>query len=156
MIKKNISASAFLVNESRAKAEQLSLDSYAKLWVDASVRDLWNLFSKEVYLNDPQALAVRNRFFLGCLNRFFAENPQGVFINIAAGFTSYPYLMDCPVQAIEVDLPGVVEYKKKKVKEFREAGSLPWRDIAYVAADLNCPKGREALYSELSQKIRCS
>lgn len=154
MIERTLSASAFIVNESRARAEALSLDSYAKLWVDDDVRKLWCLFRDEVYAQDPQALAARNRFFLECADSFFTGNPHGIFINIAAGFTSYPYLMENPVETIEIDLPAVVEYKKKKTREFRTAGYLPDRDVTYLACDLNTGKGIEAIVPTLSEKTK--
>lgn len=153
MIEKSISDSAFLVNESRARSEHLSLDIYAKLWVDDPVRELWCRFNREVYSKDPRALAVRNRFFLKRLEIFFKTHPQAVFLNIAAGFTSYPYLMNQEVEVVEVDLPRVVEYKKDKVKEFISAGNLPGRKITYIAADLNCLEQRNALFSQLHRTL---
>ncbi|WDP91460.1 MAG: class I SAM-dependent methyltransferase [Desulfobacter sp.] len=151
MIQKTISDSAFLVNESRARSEALSLDIHAKLWVDQPVRELWQRFNDEVYDEDPRALAVRNRFFLEQLNLFFKDHPNGAFINIAAGFTSYPYLVDQPVKTIEIDLPRVTAYKKNKVKEFIAAGDLPCRDITWIPADLNRPEDREDLFTELER-----
>ena len=78
MLEKTLSASAFIVNESRARAEDLSLDSYAKLWVDEDVRKLWRKFREEVYGTDTQALAVRNRFLLRAVNEFFKQNCMGI------------------------------------------------------------------------------
>ena len=153
-MEKDISASAFLVNESRARNEALSLDIHAKLWVDEDVRKLWTQFNDEVYNRDPRAMAVRNRFFLGRLNDFFSRHPGGLFLNIAAGFTSYPYLMDPRVETVEVDLPDVVTYKSRRVKEFQEAGQLPRRRVCFLAADLNSDPGRRALEASLAGIIR--
>lgn len=153
MIKRTLSASAFIVNESRARAEDLSLDVYAKLWVDDDVRALWRLFENEVYQDDPRALAVRNRFFMEAVNTFFRDNPNGIFVNVAAGFTAYPFLMDTPVQTIEIDLPAVVEYKRAKVLEWMEQERLPRRDVIYMAGDLGTGKGRKAIETALSRAI---
>ncbi len=154
MLEKTLSASAFIVNESRARAEDLSLDSYAKLWVDEDVRKLWRKFREEVYGTDPQALAVRNRFFLRAVNEFFKQNPTGIFVNIAAGFTSYPYLMQNQVETIEIDLPAVMAYKTKKVIEFTNLGCLPKRDITFLAGDLNTTQGIDAIEHNLREKIK--
>lgn len=151
MIEKTLSDSAFLVNESRARDENLSQDTYAKLWVDDAVRTLWERFSTEVYAEDPRALAVRNRFFLENINRFARAHPRGVIINIAAGFTSYPYLMDSPLTTVEVDLPRVVDYKRAKVSEFISMGLMPRRDVSYLTANINDPRERAALFERLRE-----
>ena len=153
MIDKTLSDSAFLVNESRARAEALSHDPYAKLWVDDEVRALWQRFNDEVYSLDSQALAIRNRFFLEQADRFFADEPQGVFVNVAAGFTSYPYLFKNPVEAVEIDLPGVVDFKKKKLQAFQKGNLLPKRKVDYFSVDLNCAQDRQVLESDLKSRI---
>ncbi len=154
MLERTLSASAFIVNESRARAEDLSLDSYAKLWVDADIRKLWKKFEEEVYGTDPRALAVRNRFFLGAVNDFFNRHPKGIFVNVAAGFTSYPYLMENQVETIEIDLPAVVAYKTEKVLEFTTLGWLPRRDITLLAGDLNTARGIDAIEQALLKKLK--
>jgi O-methyltransferase involved in polyketide biosynthesis len=133
---RHISDSAFLVNVSRSLAVELSLDRFARLWVTEQARRLWDAFSREVYALDALELALRNRFFLSRLEAFVAESPGAVLVNLGAGFTSYPFLTERPLRAIEVDLPHVVEFKRRRVGEFKEAGALPGRDVEWLAADL--------------------
>lgn len=111
-INRNISASSFLVNESRARDVDLSRDIYAKLWVTEKTMKIWEDFSNKVYPHDAVELGIRNRFFLEQLNRHIHSNPNAVFVNIGAGFTSYPFLTDYECTTIEVDYPHIVSFKK--------------------------------------------
>ncbi len=154
MIKGTLSDSAFLVNQSRARAEDLSHDIYAKLWVDDDVSALWQLYNHEIYSHDPQALAVRNRFFLDNARQFFSENANGVFVNIGAGFTSYPYLLENPIEAIEIDLPEVIEYKRNKILEFQRHKLVPARQVDYLSANLKSAQQRQALHSTLKPALK--
>ena len=89
-IHQTISESAFLVNESRARRVDISHDIYAQLWVSDSTKKLWDDFSKNVYQYDEIEIGLRNRFFLNRLNSFINSTDNPVFINIGAGFSSYP------------------------------------------------------------------
>jgi O-methyltransferase involved in polyketide biosynthesis len=132
----HISESAFLVNESRARRVELSGDLYAHLWVTDRTRDLWNAFCEEVYPHDEIELGLRNRFFLDRLDSFVAVNSGAVFVNIGAGFTSYPFLTRAVCRCFEVDYPRVVDYKRRNVHEWRASGALPSRDVEFVGVDL--------------------
>ena len=139
MINKSISDSAFLVNESRSRRVDISKDIYASLWINDSTNRLWNDFYNEVYSFDDIQLALRNRFFLEQMNSFIRESSQPVFVNIGAGFTSYPFLIKKPCKFIEVDLPNVIEYKQEKIRKFIENEKLPKRDITFISANI-CKK----------------
>ncbi len=117
MNNKSISDSAFLVNESRSRRVDISKDIYAHLWINESTNQLWNDFYSEVYTFDDIQLALRNRFFLEQLKSFIDKSSNPVFVNIAAGFTSYPFLITNPCKFIEIDLPYIIEYKQKKINQ---------------------------------------
>lgn len=152
-LSRHISDSAFLVNESRARNVELSLDRYAHLWVTDGTRRLWEDFSSQVCPHDAVELGLRNRFFLEQLNLFLNSNEDPVFVNIAAGFTSYPFLIDRPCHCIEVDLPQVVGFKRAKINEWQEKGTLPDRDIDFLAADLTDERDLENAAHILKEQL---
>jgi O-methyltransferase involved in polyketide biosynthesis len=147
--KKNISESAFLVNESRARNIELSQDLYAHLWVSNATRTLWEDFSREVYPHDATELGARNRFFLEQLRSSVASGQISTFINFGAGFTSYPFLIEEPCRFIEIDFRHVVDYKQKKIARWQRMGLLPEREIFFLAADLNEESDIEDIWNNL-------
>jgi O-methyltransferase involved in polyketide biosynthesis len=150
-IRHDVSGTAFVVNYSRSRREEISRDRYARLWVTPASIALWNELAREVYPNDDLNVSLRNRFYLGRIQDFIDEN-QGkkpVIINIAAGFTSYPFLSWGDAEFIEADLPGIVEYKGRIVSKWMREKKLPARPVRYIACDLLVPARREALEQEL-------
>ncbi|MCI0529159.1 MAG: class I SAM-dependent methyltransferase, partial [Nitrospira sp.] len=145
-----ISETAFLVNASRARMVEVSRDIYAKLWVSDSTRELWNDFAFKVYPHDDVVVSARSRYFLNHLNAFVSAFESPVFINIGAGFTSYPFLIQRPCKCIEVDYEHIIHFKRDKVAKWQQEGLLPKRDVEYFAADLNHPPDRERLKSQLA------
>ena len=136
----HISDSAFLVNESRARKQEVSRDRFAEQWVPpervAHVRQLWDDFNRAVYPFDDLVVSVRNRFFLDRLQAFVELHPDSVFVNAGAGFTSYPFLLDRPIRVLEVDFPHVTVLKKSRMRKLQKAGTLPDRHVEFFAADL--------------------
>jgi O-methyltransferase involved in polyketide biosynthesis len=145
----HISTSAFLVNESRARNVTLSGDVYAQLWVTEATSRLWEEFSREVYPLDALELGLRNRFFLERLQEGIEAGCTAVFVNLAAGFTSYPFLLTEPIPCIEVDHAHVVAYKRQRVVGWQAEGRLPSRPVLYLAADLADPNSLRQLAREL-------
>ena len=135
-----LSETAYLVAESRARAVAISRDVYAAHWIPdrlrESVRRLWEEFAANVYPHDDVVLGVRNRFFLDRLSVFAADGPT-IFVNVAAGFTSYPFLIEHAIRTIEIDLPVVVDVKSARVAALQDAGVLLLRPLRQIAADLN-------------------
>jgi len=86
---------------------------------------------------------LRNRYYLSLMERFAAEDPENSegpgasIINIAAGFTMYPYLLPESCRFLEVDYPKVVAFKAEKTAAWRAQGTLPERDVAYFGFDLS-------------------
>lgn len=149
----SLSASAFLVNESRARREDISLDRFARLWVSDETRLLWDAFASEVYPFDAIELGLRNRFFLEALRLFVRSVKDPVFVNIAAGFTSYPFLIEEPCRSIEADLDPVVSFKEQQVNRWMAQGVLPKRSIEFVTVDLQSWLSRRLLFRRLEEVI---
>lgn len=148
-IKPHISASAFLVNESRARKVDLSQDIYAKCWVTPETQELWAAFAKQVYPHDDLELSLRNRYFLDHLKTRVTAHSDFVFVNLGAGFTSYPFLLDAPCRCLEVDYPHVLAFKQEQIQKWQEVGTLPRRIIEFFAADLNTERDLSALTQTL-------
>jgi O-methyltransferase involved in polyketide biosynthesis len=153
MSSKSISDSAFLVNESRSRRVDISKDIYANLWINESSNKLWNDFYSEVYHFDDIQLSLRNRFFLEKLKSFIDKSSKPVFINIGAGFTSYPFLISDNCKFIEVDMPKVIKYKQKNIKHFIENDDLPNREITFISADICNKNDQIKLKKSLSNQI---
>ncbi len=149
----HIADSAFLVNESRARNVPLSRDRFARLWVNEATRRLWEDFSREVYPHDAIELGLRNRFFLERLTEQVRRRGVTCFVNLGAGFTSYPFLLDESLDCVEVDFPHVLAYKKTRVDRWQREGRLPRRRIAFLPADLNDPDDLRALEGNLQDRL---
>ena len=153
MEERGISDSAFLVNESRARGAKLSRDRYAHIWVTDATRRLWEDFAREVYPHDDVELPLRNRFYLDVLENALREQPSAVFVNLAAGFSSYPFLIEKPCRSIEVDFDHVCRFKRSKIEKWRAAGLLPPREVELVACDLAGENDVSALGERLRSAI---
>ncbi len=148
-IQRTLSESAFLVNESRARRVDISQDQFAHLWVSKATRDLWEDFTARVYPYDAIELGLRNRFFLDTLRFFVRSAKNPVFVNIGAGFTSYPFLVKEPCRIIEVDLDHVIDFKRKKIKTWIKNGRMPKRMVEFIPADLCSAGDRKRLQTRL-------
>ena len=149
----HISATAFLVNESRARRVEISGDVYAEHWVPpeerAAVRQLWDDFSATVYQYDDLELSIRNRFFLERLQQFVTAHADAIFVNVGAGFTSYPFLLERPVHSLEVDFPQVVGFKQQRLEQLRAARVLDDRAVGFLGLDLQDADGQQRLRKAL-------
>ena len=132
----HISETAFLTNESRARMVHVSKDIYAHLWVTPVTRKIWDDFAKEVYKHDDVELSIRNRYYLEHLKTFVRNHKDPVFINIGAGFTSYPFLIEESCHCIEIDYPHVITFKRQKIEQWQKEKLLPLREIEFFSTDL--------------------
>lgn len=158
MIKHQLSDTAFLVNESRARKSELSKDIYAHFWILSEqrkgVKKLWEAFAKEVYPYDDVEISVRNRYMLEHLQAFAEANKSPVHLNIGAGLTSYPFLLKHDhVLFIEIDLPYIIAYKKERLEQLQSDGYLPKKEVMFISADLNSVSDRETLKKQLIRLI---
>lgn len=108
-------------------------------------------FRAEVYPHDDLALAVRNRFFLAELSDFTARFPDAAFVNIGAGFTSYPFLLRAPLATVEIDLPHVVAFKRQRMERLVHDGILPARDVSFIGVDVMREEGPSSLAAALER-----
>ncbi|NDY56758.1 hypothetical protein G3N56_08375 [Desulfovibrio sulfodismutans] len=141
----DISKTAFVINVSRARREDVSLDVYARLWVTPEATALWEDLARDVYPDDDMSSSLRNRFYLERLRAFAARWERPACINVAAGFSMYPYLVESPARFVEIDYPHIVDYKRRRLAAWEEADVLPRREVAFFGADLSRPDDVEAL-----------
>jgi O-methyltransferase involved in polyketide biosynthesis len=152
-VESGISGTAFMVNCSRSKRVEVSKDIYACLWVTPESLALWDVLAADVYPNDDVNLSVRNRFFLEKIQDFIDDNQDPVFVDIAAGFDNYPFLLRGECAFLEFDLPHVMAYKKEMVDRWMAEGKLPRRSVEYLSTDLNDQGERNDLRRTLRRKI---
>ena len=157
MLRQHISDRSFLVAESRARRLDVSRDAYARHWMPptrlSAVASLWDDFSREVYPHDDLELAIRNRFFLDRLQGFAAAHEDAAFVNVCAGLTSYPFLLERPIPCFECDLPHVVRFKQRRMAELSSSGILPRRSVSFLGLDVLREDGRHQIQSLLDTKL---
>lgn len=149
MPKGQIHDTAFVISCYRASDEALSLDSYSKHWKTAKAQEWVRTYTREVSSHEPFVHCLRNRFFLDQISAFFRENPGASLVNVGCGFSAYPHLLPASHSYCDVDLAEVVQFKQKKLAVWERDGTFPFRNINYVATDLNDELGFHRLEEEL-------
>jgi len=144
-----VEATAYLVNESRARRPELSRDPLAPQWIPperrCEIADLWDSYAQAVSPHDDLAVSLRCRSILTLVSDVLDRHPQAVLVSVGAGFTSYPYL--APVAAaLEVDLPGNVAAKDHRRRELIRDGTLAQVDVTLCALDVSEPGAVEELH----------
>jgi O-methyltransferase involved in polyketide biosynthesis len=145
----DISATAFVVNVSRSMRVDISRDTYAHLWVTEEARQLWDRLAREVYPYDQISSSLRNRFYLEQLTKVINTNQKPAFVNIAAGFSNYPFLVDASCRCAEVDFGHIIAYKEERLNQWQQTGVLPRREVERLGADLTSDADRERLSQSL-------
>ncbi|MFR9779408.1 class I SAM-dependent methyltransferase [Micromonospora sp. MS34] len=148
-----VEATAYLVNESRARCGELARDPLAVDWIPASersaVRALWDEFAEAVYAHDDLVVSLRGRCVLEVLTEALRRDPDTVLVSCGAGFTSYPWVLPFRA-AVEVDLPEIIQAKRQRVTELRATGLIDDRDVTHIATDLTSGPARQ----ELVERVR--
>lgn len=132
-----IHETAFVVSTYRSFYEDVSKDTYAKLWNNSATDALIPDILKSVSEHEAILHSLRNRFFYERMNSFFKEKKGGTLINFGSGFSMYQFSFDDDVSTIEIDKKDIVDYKKEKVDHWIKDNKLPHRDIRYTAIDFN-------------------
>lgn len=151
-VRDGVGLTAYLVNESRARREDLAGDPLARDWIPEArrraVRDMWDEYAAQVYRHDDLVVSVRGRIILETLGRAVRAEPDTVLVVCGAGFSSYPWLLPFAA-AMEVDLPEMVAAKRSRVADLRAAGVLDGRDVEHVAVDLDDEAARDGLLDRI-------
>ncbi len=132
-----IHETAFVVSTYRSYHEDVSKDTYAKLWNNPGTDALIPDILKRVSNHEAMLHSLRNRFFYEKMNSFFDKNNGGTLINFGSGFSMYQFSFDDKVSTIEIDKKDIIDYKKEKIDHWTKEGKLPQRDIQYTAIDFN-------------------
>ena len=147
-VNNGVGATAYLVNESRARLPDLAGDPLAMHWIPEderhSVREMWDEYARTVYSHDDLVVSLRGRVIRETLSRAVEKDPATVLVVCGAGFSSYPWLLPFAA-ALEVDLPGIVAAKRRRVAELTTAGVIDGRDVEHLAVDLNDAEARRRL-----------
>ena len=136
-----------------ARFANISLDRYAHLWVDDEVEALHAEILTQVSSCEDLAHALRNRFFLESARRFFDRYPNGVLVNLAAGLSHHPLLLDESVTCIEVERSAVIELKREAFARWVKSGEIPAREIEWVGCDLNDPVAISKLAADFHRRF---
>ncbi|MEO3923641.1 hypothetical protein ABGB07_07240 [Micromonosporaceae bacterium B7E4] len=97
-----VEATAYLVNESRARLPELAGDPTAHHWVPeeerAAVRRLCEDLVGPVYPHDDLVVSLRGRLIRDTLSQVLERNPGRVLVVCGVEFSAYPWLSPgcCP------------------------------------------------------------
>ena len=127
--------SALIVNSFRAKYPSVSEDRFAALWITEESEKWATIYAEKVGPTEILVHALRHRFFLDKLTQFLEIFPDGVFVNVGAGFTNYPFLISSATPCCEIDTEANVSFKKRKLAEFDWNRDMPTRTIKFIVAD---------------------
>lgn len=137
----DISGTAFVINVSRARREDISQDAHARLWVTPEAETLWDELATEVYPSDDVSSSLRNRFYLEHLRSFETTHDAPVCIGVAAGFSDYSWLIGPKWRCVEIDYPHIVAHKRERTSAWQAEGRLPRREVRFHGADLSSAEG---------------
>jgi O-methyltransferase involved in polyketide biosynthesis len=146
-----LSGTAFVVNHSRALQVDISRDIYASLWVTDETKRLWHELATQVYPYDDVSSSLRNRFYLERLMQFVQNHEHAAFINLGAGFSSYPFLLERACPCAEIDLKQILDYKRERIERWQRESVLPQRTIEFLAADLTSDVDQERVNQALGR-----
>jgi len=132
-----IHETAFIISTYRSYYENISKDSFAKLWNNADTDKLIPEILNDVSKHEALMHSIRNRFFYEEMNNFFIKNKGGTLLNFGSGFSMYQFSFSNSVTTIEIDKKEIVEYKKEKIDLWMQEGLLPHRDTQYLSIDFN-------------------
>ena len=147
-----IHETAFVTCCYRAFDEALSGDPYAKHWITEEVRH-WEAGFKGVTPSETLAHCLRNRYFLDATRQFLAQHPDGVLVNLGAGFSMYPYVLPPDCRYCDVDFANVVNLKVVRLNHWRAQGLVPPRDHHFMSANLDLAADRDRLAKDLEHWI---
>lgn len=149
-----VEATAYLVNESRARLPELSRDPLARQWIPEQERTrveaMWEEYAATVYPHDDLVVSLRGRSILEELTGLLTRHPDAVLVFCGAGFTSYPWLLPVAV-AVEADLPHIAEAKRERAAVLTAAGVLPEREVVHLPLDLSRAADREQLVTRVRE-----
>ena len=150
---KDIHDTAFWMAGCRAELPELSKDIYAGYWLNEASKKKHKEYIRYVSPTENITLSLRNRFFLEEITSYLAQEPEAVFINIGAGFSSYPFLMAKDRIYCEIDCTDNIRKKKQKIKQLQDSGLLPKRDIRFYSVDLDDLSQIDSLADELKDFV---
>jgi O-methyltransferase involved in polyketide biosynthesis len=152
-LEENVSSTAFVVNYSRSRMVDISKDRYAELWVTPEAISLYHELEEKAFMHDDLNVSLRTRFYLEMLQDFINENDNPVFVDIAAGFDNFPFLVAGQCKFIEIDLPHILKYKKDMLYQWIRKNKLPKRNIEFFPIDLMNIDDLKIMKNKLKQVI---
>ncbi len=132
-----IQETAFIISTYRSYHEDISKDTYARLWNNPKTDALLPDILKNVSEHEAILHSLRNRFFYEKMGAFFEKYNGGTLINFGAGFSMYQFSLNQNVLTIEIDKQDIITYKKEKINHWMKQGDLPNRSIEYTSLDFN-------------------
>ncbi|MCT8340469.1 class I SAM-dependent methyltransferase [Flavobacteriaceae bacterium TK19130] len=151
-MKIDVHDTALMIAWYRAANETASLDPYAKFWFREGAKILAEDFEAKVSEHEGILHGMRNRFMLGKLKEFQQLHPkESCCINLGAGFSMYPYLLQNHWETLEIDFNEVVQYKDLKTAAFQKDNKIPTRTIDRMVANFLTEEGQGKIRNWVQQ-----
>ncbi len=132
-----IHETAFVTSTFRSINEDLSKDSFSKLWRNPKTEIWIKEYLEQVSSEEVFTHCLRNRYFLDKIKEVINNNNIEVLINFGCGLSMYPFLLDEKLINIEIDKPEIIEYKKSKIDILQSENLLPKRNIHFIGVDFS-------------------
>ncbi|GGZ65720.1 class I SAM-dependent methyltransferase [Mesonia mobilis] len=132
-----IHETAFVTSTFRAFDEDLSQDSFAKLWQNSNTENWIKEYLEQVSSEEIFTHCLRNRYFLDIVKDLIQNQGIQAVINFGSGFSMYPFLLNENIVHIEIDKPDIVNYKKNQIEEWQEKKIIPKRNIHFIGVDFS-------------------
>lgn len=144
-----IHETAFVTSSFRAWDDQLSKDTFARLWHNTKTEQWIADYLSQVSSEEPFTHCLRNRYFLDTIKGLMHENEIETLINFGSGFSMYPFLLEDGLINIEIDKPEIIHFKQSKVEQWQRENRLPRRNIHFIGVDFS-KKYSEDLRSKIN------
>jgi methyltransferase (TIGR00027 family) len=146
---RDISDTALWVAYYRAEETDRPDAAFRDPYARALAGDRGEKIAKAQKFGDQNAWSFMARTVL--FDQFITEavrDGADLVVNLAAGLDTRPYRMDLPktLRWVEVDLPGILDYKESILK-----GAAPVCLLERVRLDLSDEAGRRALFARLAE-----
>ncbi|GEM_PF-3617143 len=148
-----VADTAFMVSWIRAQHPTLSKDHWGHLWATDVAREIGADYARVTGALNARAVCLRHRFFAETALAFSRQHPAMALVNIGAGFTSYPFLLDAAHYSIEMDLQSVIEFREARVREWMTTGALPHRTMNFCSIDLENATAEKMLRDLFLQRV---
>ncbi|PJC64954.1 MAG: hypothetical protein CO021_01585 [Deltaproteobacteria bacterium CG_4_9_14_0_2_um_filter_42_21] len=149
-----ISDTAFMISWIRSGQPTLSGDPWASVWNTRRAAQIGSGYLEAMGSLNGRACCLRNRYIAERLLTFEQAHPRMSLLNIAAGFSMYPFRLKPTNSTVDLDFPHVNAFKKETIEKLQAAGELPKRKIEFLSLDLQTDDAIQELRNTIQKQTK--